>query len=96
MWWESGDDVTLIACPRRFGKTLTLSMPEQFFSVRYQGRGICSRGLEFKVHDDEDEQSLEDTVQAALAQIAEKQYAAELLARGLMERQIHRYGFAFE
>ena len=25
-WWESGDSVTLIARPRRFGKTLNVSM----------------------------------------------------------------------
>lgn len=37
-WWENGDDVTLITRPRRFGKTLTMSMVEQFFSVRYQGK----------------------------------------------------------
>lgn len=30
-WWESGDVVTLITRPRRFGKTLTMSMTEQFF-----------------------------------------------------------------
>lgn len=34
-WWESGDAVTLITCPRRFGKTLNMSMLEQFFSVKY-------------------------------------------------------------
>jgi hypothetical protein len=34
-WWENGDLVTLITRPRRFGKTLTMSMVEQFFSVRY-------------------------------------------------------------
>ncbi len=34
-WWESKDEVTLIARPRRFGKTLTMSMVEQFFSVEY-------------------------------------------------------------
>ena len=33
-WWEGLDDVTLITRPRRFGKTLTISMVEQFFSVR--------------------------------------------------------------
>lgn len=38
-WWESGDAVTLITRPRRFGKTLTMSMTEQFFSVNYAGRG---------------------------------------------------------
>lgn len=38
-WWESGDDVTLITRPRRFGKTLNMSMVEHFFSVKYAGRG---------------------------------------------------------
>lgn len=33
-WWESRDRVTLITRPRRFGKTLTMSMLEQFFSVK--------------------------------------------------------------
>ena len=37
-WWESEDAVTLITRPRRFGKTLTMSMVEQFFSVNYAGR----------------------------------------------------------
>ncbi len=37
-WWENQDDVTLITRPRRFGKTLTMSMVEQFFSVNYAGR----------------------------------------------------------
>lgn len=34
-WWDSKDEVVLIARPRRFGKTLTLSMVEQFFSTAY-------------------------------------------------------------
>ena len=44
-WWESGDDVTLITRPRRFGKTLNMSMVEQFFSVGYAGRGDLFEGL---------------------------------------------------
>lgn len=44
-WWERGDSVTLIARPRRFGKTLTISMLEQFFSYRYEGRGDLFEGL---------------------------------------------------
>ena len=36
-WWKSQDDVTLITRPRRFGKTLTLSMVEEFFSVENKG-----------------------------------------------------------
>lgn len=39
-WWDNKDDVTLITRPRRFGKTLTLSMTEQFFSVNYAGTDI--------------------------------------------------------
>ena len=38
-WRESRDDVTLIARPRRFGKTLTMSMVEKFFFVEYADRG---------------------------------------------------------
>lgn len=44
-WWESQDDVTLIARPRRFGKTLTLRMMEQFFSAEYKGRADLFEGL---------------------------------------------------
>ena len=35
-WWSSGDSVTLITRPRRFGKTLNMSMIEQFFFC-----GLC-------------------------------------------------------
>ena len=45
-WWESGDSVTLITRPRRFGKTLTMSMLEKFFSVNYAGRADLFEGLE--------------------------------------------------
>ena len=44
-WWESGDVVTLISRPRRFGKTLNMSMLEQFFSVDYKDRGDLFEGL---------------------------------------------------
>ena len=44
-WWESGDDVTLITRPRRFGKTLNMSMLEQFFSLDYADRGDLFEGL---------------------------------------------------
>ena len=44
-WWESRDSVTLITRPRRFGKTLNMSMVEQFFSVNYAGRGDLFEGL---------------------------------------------------
>ncbi len=44
-WWESNDDVTLITRPRRFGKTLNMSMTEKFLSVEYAGRGDMFEGL---------------------------------------------------
>ena len=44
-WWESKDDVTLITRPRRFGKTLNMSMLEKFFSLDYAGRGELFEGL---------------------------------------------------
>lgn len=44
-WWDRGDSVTLITRPRRFGKTLGMSMVEKFFSVKYAGRGDLFEGL---------------------------------------------------
>ena len=46
-WWDSGDSVTLITRPRRFGKTLTMSMTEQFFSLEYAGRSDLFESFEF-------------------------------------------------
>ena len=44
-WWESEDDVTLITRPRRFGKTLNMSMLDCFFSLQYADRGDLFKGL---------------------------------------------------
>ena len=44
-WWESGDSVTLIARPQRFGKTLNMSMMENFFSIDHAGQGGLFEGL---------------------------------------------------
>lgn len=44
-WWGSGDDVTLINRPRRFGKTMNMSMVEAFFSIDYANRGDLFEGL---------------------------------------------------
>ena len=39
-WWEAEDEVTFITRPRRFGKTLTMSMLEKFFSVDYAEKNL--------------------------------------------------------
>ena len=45
-WWENEDEVTLVTRPRRFGKTLNLSMLEKFFSLCMQDARIYSRDLQ--------------------------------------------------
>lgn len=45
-WWENNDEVTLITRPRRFGKTLTMSMLDYFFSVDHAEKGRLFEGLE--------------------------------------------------
>ncbi len=52
--------------------------------------------IEFKVINPRKENSLEETVEAALKQIEEKNYDAELIKRGVKEENIHHYGFAFK
>lgn len=52
--------------------------------------------LEFKALDTDEENCLEDTVQAALHQIEEKQYDNELISLGIEQDHIRHYGFAFQ
>ena len=56
-WWENEDEVTLIIRPRRFGKTLNMSMLEKFFSVQYTGREDLFR--EFVIWEDEKYRNLQ-------------------------------------
>ena len=51
--------------------------------------------IEFKVINPKKEKTLEETVEAALKQIEDKAYDAELVKRGVKKENIHHYGFAF-
>lgn len=52
--------------------------------------------IKFKVHEPDEEESLQDTVRIALDQITEKNYDAELPAQGISAERIRHYGFAFQ
>ena len=58
-WWENEDEVTLITRPRRFGKTLNMSMLKCFFSNKYADRGELFEGLE--VWEDEKYREIQGT-----------------------------------
>ena len=58
-WWNNQDEVTLITRPRRFGKTLNMSMMNCFFSSKYAGRGDLFEGL--NIWEDESFRALQGT-----------------------------------
>ena len=68
-WWESQDDVTLITRPRRFGKTLNMSMLEYFFSNKYAGRCDLFEGL--SIWNDEKYRQLQGTYPVIFISFAE-------------------------
>lgn len=74
-WWRNGDDVTLITRPRRFGKTLAMSMVEVFFSTKYAGRGDLFEGL--SIWQDEAYRELQGTypvISLSFASVKEQGY----------------------
>ena len=79
-WWEAGDSVTLITRPRRFGKTLNMSMLENFFSVKYANRGDLFEGL--SIWQEEKYQKLQGTypvISLSFASIKESTYESTKL-----------------
>ncbi len=74
-WWENRDMVTLITRPHRFGKTLTMSMLEYFFSNRYAEDGQIFEGL--SIWKEEKYQKLQGTypvINLSFANVKEKNY----------------------
>ena len=68
-WWDSGDDVTLITRPRRFGKTLNMSMLNCFFSNKYANRGDLFEGL--SIWEDEEYRKIQGTYPVIFLSFAE-------------------------
>jgi len=76
-WWEARDSVTLITRPRRFGKTLTMSMVEQFFSVNYADRADLFDGL--RIWEEEEYRAIQGTypvISLSFANVKEKTFDA--------------------
>ena len=74
-WWESKDKATLIARPRRFGKTLNMSMLKQFFSVDYKDREDLFEGL--SIWEEKEYRQLQGTypvISLSFANIKEKNF----------------------
>lgn len=90
-WWESGDAVTLITRPRRFGKTLTMSMTEQFFSVNYADRKELFRGLdirsEYKIWD---LQGTYPVISISFANVKEQDYKSTILRINQLLTDLYR------
>ena len=75
-WWESRDSVTLINRPRRFGKTLNMSMLQSFFSVGYKDRGDLFEGLSiWKEEKYRELQGSYPVIYLSFANIKEKSFA---------------------
>ena len=97
-WWKASDDVTLITRPRRFGKTLNMSMLEKFFSVDYRDRGDLFQGL--SIWEDEKYRDLQGTYPVLFLSFADVKETSFLQARRKICRIIkelyNRYDFLLD
>ncbi|MCD7715661.1 MAG: ATP-binding protein [Lachnospiraceae bacterium] len=97
-WYESADQVTLITRPRRFGKTLTLSMVETFFSNRYADCSGLFQGL--AVWEDENLRKLQGrypVINFSLANVKQKSYESmKTVIRMLLAELFDRHSYLLE
>ena len=97
-WWESGDDVTLINRPRRFGKTLNMSMLEHFFSVDYAKRSDLFEGLSIWENEKyRDFQGTYPVISLSFANIKERDYqTTRKKICHLLIKQYEKYSFILD
>lgn len=97
-WWEGGDSVTLINRPRRFGKTLNMSMVEEFFSINYEKRGELFEGL--AVWEDDNFRKLQGTypvISLSFAGVKEKDYKSTVRRMNqILTELYYKYSFLLE
>ena len=97
-WWESGDSVTLITRPRRFGKTLNMSMVEEFFSLDYAGRGDLFEGL--SIWEEEKYRNLQGTypiISLSFAKIKDTDYESTTYhIRELLMKEYEKHSFLMD
>lgn len=97
-WWESGDSVTLITRPRRFGKTLNMSMSNRFFSNEYAGQGEIFEKL--SIWNEKTYRELQGTypvINLSFANVKETDYdATSKRIVELLMAQFEKYNFITE
>lgn len=72
-WWNDPTFCTVILRPRRFGKTLTMSMMEYFFSTKHAGRADLFEALSIWEHEEfRALQGIYPVINITLADIKEK------------------------
>ena len=94
-WWENGDSVTLITRPRRFGKTLNMSMLNRFFSLDFAGKGEIFEGL--SIWNEEKYRNLQGTypvINLSFASIKETDFmTTQLRMIELLQTLFERFSF---
>ncbi|MEI3340237.1 MAG: AAA family ATPase [Eubacterium sp.] len=94
-WWERGDSVTLITRPRRFGKTLNMSMVERFFSADYREQGELFEGL--SIWEEEKYREIQGTypvISLSFASIKERDYeTTSYRIRQLLKKQYEKNSY---
>ena len=93
-WWEGLDAVTLITRPRRFGKTLNMSMLECFFSNKYEGRGDLFEGL--SIWEDETYHKLQGTYPVVFLSFAGVKQTTYENTKGLINELIVKLFIQYE
>lgn len=90
-WWESGDPVTLITRPRRFGKTLTMSMLEHFFSIKYAEKwGLFEKFFIGRMQEYHDLQGSYPVISLSFANMKEKNYEMTRYKINMLLEQIYQ------